>query len=187
MATDATARAGSGDAPSLPFRLQEREVVLQVCRKHWIFLWPRSIFMALVAIVPVIVVAWLLSWAGWFDGLARTIFFVAALVWLAWWAVRIFLNWYRWQNDIWVVTNQRIIDSLKPHPFSHRLSSADLINIQDMTVDRHGPLQTMLNFGDVICDTASGGRDFAIVGVPDPQSVQLLVDRERDRERTRGR
>jgi hypothetical protein len=29
--------------------------------------------------------------------------------------------------------------------------------------------------------------DFRLSGIPRPQEVQLLVDRERDRERTRGR
>jgi hypothetical protein len=45
----------------------------------------------------------------------------------------------------------------------------------------------MLNFGDVVCETASGGgeREFRLSGIPRPQDVQLLVDRERDRERRR--
>lgn len=187
MTTDTPATEKPASQSSLPFPLQQGEEVLQLCRKHWVFLWPRTILLALIAIVPVALAAWLLSMVDQFDGIVRNIFFVVAFVWLLWWGVKMLLNWYRYNNDLWVITSQRIVDSFKPHPFSHRLSSADLVNVQDMTVDRHGPLQTMLNYGDVICDTASGGNDFVLAGVPDPQQVQLLMDRERDRERTRGR
>ncbi|MEX0750946.1 MAG: PH domain-containing protein, partial [Dehalococcoidia bacterium] len=68
------------------------------------------------------------------------------------------------------------------------LSTADLVNVQDMTVERSGLLQTTLNYGDIICQTAStSAGDFVLSGIPRPQEVQLLVDKERDRERTRGR
>jgi hypothetical protein len=66
------------------------------------------------------------------------------------------------------------------------VSTADLVNIQDMTVQRDGVFASILNFGDVLCQTA-GSIDFTLSGVPKPQEIQLLVDRERDRERMRYR
>jgi len=172
----------------LPFPLQENEQVVLVCRRHWIFLWPRTIWLALWAIVPVIVAGLLLSWTDAYDGLVAQIFWVAAAVWLLYWAARIFLNWYRYRHDIWVITNQRIVDSLKNNPFHHKLSTADLVNVQDMTVERSGLLQTALNYGNIICQTAGmSGAEFRLSGIPRPQEVQLLVDKERDRERMRSR
>jgi len=41
----------------------------------------------------------------------------------------------------------------------------------------------VLNYGDIVCETAADGGDFVLAGIPRPQGVQLLVDRERDRER----
>ena len=38
--------------PSLPFPLQDGERVIKVCRRHWIYLWPRLIGMVLAAVVP---------------------------------------------------------------------------------------------------------------------------------------
>lgn len=172
----------------LPFPLQENEQVVLVCRRHWIFLWPRTIWLALWALVPVIVAGLLLSWTDAYDGLVAQIFWVAAAVWLLYWAARIFLNWYRYRHDIWVITNQRIVDSLKNNPFHHKLSTADLVNVQDMTVERSGLLQTALNYGNIICQTAGmSGAEFRLSGIPRPQEVQLLVDKERDRERMRSR
>ncbi|HEY8172078.1 MAG TPA: PH domain-containing protein, partial [Dehalococcoidia bacterium] len=182
-----------GDMPPVtekfPFPLQSNEVATMVCRRHWMYLWPRTIFWALLALIPAGVVFWLISSVDAFDsGPVRTVLLIAALLWLAFWAVRMVLNWYVYHNDIWVITNQRLIDSYKRTPFNHMLSTADLVNLQDMTVHRRGILQTTLDYGDVVCQTAgSRSRDFVLTGVPHPQEVQLFVDKERDRERMRGR
>lgn len=200
MATDATVPeeprdeqlADTGAPPirqRVPFPLQDNESALMVCRRHWIFLWPRTVFYTLIALVPLGIVVWLLRAVDAFDeGIVRTIVVIAAAIWLLYWAVKIFLEWYRYNNDLWVITNQRLVDSYKSNPFNHRLSTADLVNVQDMTVERSGILQTTLNYGDVVCQTAGGERrDFRLSGIPRPQDVQLFVDRERDRERMRGR
>jgi hypothetical protein len=166
----------------VPFPLQDDERVIELVRRHWFFLWPQTILFALFALVPLIVAGWLLSWADVYDNVG-TIFWIISAVWLLYWAVRALLNWYKYHNDIWVITNQRIVDSLKTTPFNHRISSADLVNVQDMSVHRRGIMATALNFGDIDCKTASEGGNFVLSGIPRPQDVQLLVDRERDRER----
>lgn len=180
MATDAM--TGAQDV-KLPFPMQQSEHVILLCRRHWIHLWPKSVLLAIYALLPPLVISLALSWADQYEGAVARIFWIVAAVWLLYWALRIFLNWYRYNNDIWVITNQRIVDSIKSSPFSHRLSTADLVNVQDMTVERRGILQTVLNYGDIVCETAADGGDFVLAGIPHPQDVQLLVDRERDRER----
>jgi hypothetical protein len=67
------------------------------------------------------------------------------------------------------------------------MSTADLVSVLDMTVERNGILRTMFNYGDIVCQTAAEIQEFRMAGIPRPQEVQLLVDKERDRERTRGR
>jgi hypothetical protein len=185
MASEATTyeQAEAG----LPFPLQDSERVLAMVRRHWVFLWPRTLLYLGFAILPPLIISLLMSWAGVYEGVAAQVFWLIAAIWLLYWAVRIFLNWYRYNHDVWVITNQRIVDSIKSNPFSHQLSTADLVNVQDMTVNRSGILATLLNYGDIICETASDSRDFVLSGIPRPQDVQLLVDRERDRERRGGR
>jgi hypothetical protein len=175
----------AADAPSVrvPFPLQQDERVIALIRRHWWFLWPHTAVLALIALVPPIVAGVLMARTDTYDGVAATIFWIASAVWLLYWGVRLYLNWYRYHHDIWVITNQRIVDSLKRHPLSHRMSTADLVNVQDMSIERHGLLPTLLNFGDIVCETASEGGEFVLSGIPRPQEVQLVVDRERDRER----
>jgi hypothetical protein len=166
----------------LPFKLQDGEQVVQVCRRHWWFLWPRTILWVLFALVPVGVVWWALGATDLEDNVGG-FFWIVTLLWLGFWAVRLFLNWYQYRRDIWVITNQRIVDSTQPTPFRHHMSTADLVNIQDMTIEKTGIFATMMNFGDVICQTAGAGGQFRISKVPAPDEVQHLVDKERDRER----
>ena len=187
MTTDSAAAAAPKKEGALHFPLQENERVLTICRRHWFYLWPRTVFYLIAAIVPVAVAGFLVQKAAGLDGTAGKVFWIVALVYLLYWLVRIFLNWYRYHNDIWVITNQRIVDSTKTTPITLKISTADLINVQDMTVERDGLFRTMFNYGDVICQTAAEQQEFRMTGIPRPQEIQLLVDKERDRERLRSR
>ena len=173
--------------PKLPFPLQDGETVLQVCRRHWIYLWPMIGVQFLAAIVPIAFFAWLLNAIGALDGVGSKVYLIIAAVYLIYWGVRLLLTWYRFHNDVWVITNQRLIDSYRRNPFDMNISTADLVNVQDMSVERTGILRTMLDFGNIVCQTASSDQDFNITGVPNPRQTQALVDRERDRERNRLR
>ena len=169
---------------SVPFPLQKREQLLAVVRRHWWFLWPRTLLWAAFAIGAPLVAVWLLDLMNVFDEV-DSFFYIVGGLWFLFWFVRIVFNWYQYYNDIWVITNQRIVDSRKPHPLRHTLASADLVNIQDMTVEKRGLFASMLNFGDVVCQTAAAKHLFVLSGIPRPAEVQLMVDAERDRDRER--
>ena len=171
------------DRASLPFPLQDGERVVQLCRRHWLYLWPNVFLKLIFAIAPPSVVAFLLATTDSYDGVAARLFWALAGLYLLYWAARIFLVWYRYHNDIWVITNQRLVDSFKPNPFSLRVATADLVNVQDMTVERRGLLQTVLDYGDIVCQTAAEQQVFRLSGIPHPRETQAVVDRERDRER----
>src|SRR5690606_23483552 len=123
MATAQSANASKG--PSLPFPLQDGETVVTIARRHWIYLWPLLALRLVAALAPVAILAWLLDLAGVLDGVVRNIFLVVALLYIGYWAVRIALTWYSFYNDIWVITNQRLIDCHRRHPFDMSISTAD--------------------------------------------------------------
>jgi hypothetical protein len=144
-----------------------------------------TVLLTLLAIVPLAIAWWVLDKIGVRDDLG-IFWWIAVLLWLVYWGIRLIFNWYRYHHDIWVVTNQRLIDSIKRHPFHLAVNTADLVNLQDIRVEKSGLTPTMLNYGSVICETAGAGTgEFVIAGIPHPETLQLLIDRERDRERTR--
>lgn len=178
------AQGGSADTrpTGLPFDLQRSERVLRLCRRHWLYFWPSVVGHAALGLAGPVVVALLVGPAG-IGGLAARILIVIALLWAAYWGIRTYLVWYRYRHDLWVVTNQRVVDSIRRHWFHHRMASADVIDIEDMLVFREGLLPTLFNFGDVRCQTAGEVPNFILAGIPRPAEVLGLVDAARDAAR----
>ncbi len=178
---------GEPEAPNvkLTVPLQAGERVIMLRRKHWMYLIPILVLNLVLGLAPILLVAKLLDLIDVSGGKIAVIVYV---LWFLMFAVRALISWYRYYNDTWVITNQRVIDSRRKHPFDLQVSTADLVNIQEMTISRSGLFKTMLDYGDILCETAgSDHREFTIIGVPNPREVKALVDKERDRERTRGR
>jgi hypothetical protein len=171
--------------PHVPFPLQEGERVLQLCRRHWVYLWPNLSLKLILAVLPPLA-AIVLGAGGPSNGTWAVLWIVLAAN-LIYWSVRAFLTWYRYHNDIWVISNQRLVDSFKRHPFSLRVATADLVNVQDITVERDGLLRTVFDYGDILCQTAAETQEFRLTGIPNPRATQALIDKERDRERMRTR
>jgi hypothetical protein len=183
--SESTIQAPAGQ-PKLPFDLQDGETIIQLCRRHWVYLWPAITLQVVLAIAPLVIAAVILDAAG-IDGTAAQIIWGLLALHVLYRIVKAFLFWYRYNNDIWVITNQRLIDSFRKNPFSLAISSADLVNVQDISVNRTGVLRTTLDYGDILCQTAGAVQAFRLIGIPNPRAVQVLVDRERDRERMRTR
>jgi hypothetical protein len=185
----AQAGARSLNPTKTPFALQDGEYVIMLARRHWAFLAVNLGKDILAGLVPVIAIAVLVQMTSGFDGVFGRIVIGLMVLWLGFWAVRGYFTWYKYQNDLWVVTNQRIVDSMKKHWFSHRMSSADLVNVEDMSVNREGIFPTLFNYGDLLCQTAGAQEKFILSGIPEPTEVLGVVDRQRDaakRELMRG-
>ncbi len=167
----------------LPFELQSDEQVLVRLRRHPVHLIWHLAGLVLAGVLPIAAV---LVAAGLTFGLGRTAGLIViglAVVWGVYWAIRGYFTWYRYENDIWVVTDQRLIDSLKNHWFHHRMASADLVDVEDIAVVREGFLQTIFKFGDLRCQTAGEQPNFVLAGIPDPVGVLGTIDRARDEAR----
>jgi hypothetical protein len=167
----------------LPFELQTGEQVLLFTRRHWISFIPKIVAIAVVGFgTPMLLTGLVRSTIGLGSTTWKVAFAVDGL-WLAYWAVRGYFLWFRYQNDIWVVTNQRVIDSVKRNWVNHTMASADLVDIQDIAVQRSGLLPTAFNYGDVRCQTAGELENFVLAGIPAPAKVLELVDASRDAAR----
>lgn len=168
---------------SFPFQLQHGEEPLLVARRHRVYLFLQLGRDILFGLLPVIVLALIINWTTGFDGAAGNVLIGLIVLWLLFWAIRGYFTWYKYQNDLWVVTNQRLIDSMKANWFNHKLASADLVNVEDMSVERRGMFATMFRYGDLICQTAGARPNFVLSGIPNPADVLNLVDSARDKAR----
>lgn len=164
----------------LPVQLQNGEDVIQVIRRHPASLWGRLVLIALVMILALVI--WLTVSANGVLGTLLDITFVLVIVG----GLLIgFMVWYRYRNDLWVITSQRLIDVTRSTPFNQQITTASLTNVQDISIRRKGIFNTALNFGDVICQTASAGsKTFALIGVAKPEQVLDAIDDARAKAKT---
>ncbi len=96
------------------------------------------------------------------------------------------LFWYSWIDyylDVWIVTDQRVVNIKQRGLFSRSISEAKLNRIQDVQAEVHGLLPTFFHFGNVTIRTA-GNETFAVFEqVPSPyetsREILKLVEYEK--------
>lgn len=124
-----------------------------------------------------------------FLALVGTLFVVAAFRWfgaslasslaLGLWLIvipaYIGITWYRWWNDLYILTNLRLVDVDQKGLFHRTVSEIPLENIQDVSFETNGIIQTALNYGAVIVQTSSVTTQVELADVTDPQAIQQTV------------
>lgn len=96
-------------------------------------------------------------------------------LWLIIVPITIGLAWYKWWNDLYILTNQRLVDVDQKKLFYRAVAEAPISNIQDVSFEMRGIVQTFLNYGTVIVQTASVSTRIDMVGMTDPQAVQQAI------------
>lgn len=168
---------------ALPVPLQKDEALLLLVRRHWLYFSLRMAGVAAAGLGGTALAILVVVETFGFDGTPGRIAMAGIAAWALYWLIRGYFTWYRYQNDVWVVTNQRILDSIRRHWFHHQMSSADLVDVEDINVAREGILATAFNFGDVRCQTAGEVPNFILSGIPEPAKVLGTIDAARDAAR----
>ncbi len=79
--------------------------------------------------------------------------------------------------DVWIVTNDRIVNIEQQALFSRTISELDLYKIQDVTSDVKGMLPTFFNYGQVFIQTAGQKERFTFEQVSNPHQIrQRIID-----------
>jgi hypothetical protein len=70
--------------------------------------------------------------------------------------------------DLFIVTNERIVDITQANLLERTISDTPLDNIQDVSASCKGFLPTILNFGSITVQTAGKTAEFTMNLIPDP-------------------
>ena len=95
-----------------------------------------------------------------------------------WW----FYRYWDWQNDIYQISGNRLID-LKKRPLwlEELRRETTLDRIQNVGLSMPGILAQLLNFGSLIIETAGETGAFEFENVHDPRAVQAEIFSRRER------
>lgn len=89
-------------------------------------------------------------------------------------------------NNAWIVTNTRITDVTQLSLFSKESSQMSLANLEDVTADKSGFLQTIFNYGVLRAETAGEVRNFEFKFCPNPDKyAAIMLDVREKFERNR--
>lgn len=105
--------------------------------------------------------------------------FVGSLVYLYAW-LAFFHNWVDYYLDIWIVTNERLLNIEQEGLFSRVISETNISKVQDVTSEVHGKLQTFLDFGEVHVQSAGEEKRFVFEEVPHPREIAQEIIRLHD-------
>lgn len=161
------------------------EKIIMLLRRHWFIMLARILFWALAALLPVIFYFVFADiFGGFFTNEAMYplfILFVATYYLYIWlFAFNSFVDYYL---DVWIVTNKRIINIEQKGLFYRQTSEQRLFRIQDVTSELEGFFSTIVNYGDVIIQTAAKEQKFIFKQVADPQGVAKKIIEMSEKEK----
>ncbi len=161
-------------------RLEERTSDQVVWRKHWVVLIPKLWWALLILLIMITltILPGLRAALGlpesWQDASNIAEFVFGVLTFISF--LRVVWVIADWHNDTYVVTNDQIIHiDRMPLGISENRKSANLSKIQNVSMAIPSTLHWLLNFGNVICQTAAESGAFIFFAVSDPRAVSVEI------------
>jgi uncharacterized membrane protein YdbT with pleckstrin-like domain len=168
---------------------QPGEVTTFFSIKHWIALLRALRFTFLLGILGV--AATIIYGGALLADLPAALLMVISGTLLA---IAVLLTGYHfldWRNDHYIVTSLRVLHVERVLLLREDRDEAPIELVQDVQVNQEGMLANLLNFGDVIIQTAAATEKVVFADVPGPKYVRdaLFAPRQfaRDRERAEVR
>jgi hypothetical protein len=113
-------------------------------------------------------------------GLKQSYIFGVLVLWYMLVITNAFMKFLDWYFNIYVITNERILDfDFSPFAY-HKISEAGLDSIVDATQENIGFFPMLFNYGDVYIQTAGEKREFDFNSVAKPSWVRDKIMDLRD-------
>lgn len=147
-------------------------------RRHWHAIVRHFLLLVVEFFLPIIVAYAFFNLADYVfekeDPLSIIIILAASVYYLFIWLF-FFHHWIDYYLDVWVVTNQRILNIEQEGLFSRTISELNMEMIQDITSEIKGKLATFLNFGNVYVQTAGEEKRFIFEEIPNARQVSSQI------------
>ncbi len=156
---------------------QPEEKVQIFLRRHWIDLTRIFLFTGGMLLVPVVIGA-LIKLSG-TEVLGHPFWGPTALLMLISYLLIVYTLTITeitdYWLDVWIVTNERVMNAEQHGLFNRLVSEVHLEQIQDITSETKGFLETFLTYGDVYVQTAGERERFRFKNVDNPDDVKITI------------
>ena len=162
---------------------RDDEHVITVLRGHWLLFISHIAQLVGLNLLPLLVLAVFYYGVGW-EIPTSGLWYVLGVVITSTYYCFAWLIYYHafvdYHLDIWILTDQRIINIEQKGLFDRIISELNITKVQDVTSEVHGHIQTLFDFGNVYVQTAAEQQRFVFTNVPNPEEVARLVVRAND-------
>lgn len=128
------------------------------------------LFLVPFVIFPILAASGALPNLGMGTGLVITIFWYLGVFTFA------FLNLLYWLFNVYIVTNERVVDVDWNSVIFRKVSSTQIAKIQDVNAAQAGVFAGIFDYGDVQIQTAGAEENFEFKAVPHPQLVAKKIE-----------
>ena len=172
--TPLTAYAMHPDGVRFETQEAEEEVILFL-RQHIIVLVPTAILGVVLVLAPTVFIPLIVRFLKLPIAFPPAYLVVGTAVWYLVTFGLLLSRFIRWFFNIYIVTNERIIDVDFVHLLYKEFSEARLSKVQDLTYKTGGLLAVAFNFGNVAIQTAGQLANFEFELVPSPERVVRII------------
>lgn len=162
---------------------RSNEHTILLMRRHWI-VWTKFIIqLAFFNLVPAIF--FLIAYYGFSVTIsADGPLFIAIVLLLSFYYLGTWLMYFHqfvdYRLDVWILTDQRIINIEQEGLFARVFSELNIAKVQDVTSELKGHAQTFLDYGNVYIQTAGERQRFIFEHVPHPEEISRLIVKAND-------
>lgn len=150
--------------------MDNEEKVVLFLRKHWITNLGWMLMTILLFSAPTLV-----TLTSILDKIPDNFRFVFMLIWYLISIAYFLESFLTWFFNVYIVTDERIIDIDFYNLIYKEISDANIDKIQDVTLKMGGAIRVLFNYGDVLIQTASEVPNFEFEAVPYPDKVVKIL------------
>lgn len=159
---------------------KDEEIILFL-RQHFVVNIGWIIATIILAILPLVAIPLMLG-TEIVSLIPRSYYVVFPIIWYVGVFGYVLVNFIHWYFNVYIVTNERIVDIDWVNLLYKKFSSTNLGNIQDVSYKQGGLLELFFDFGNVYIQTAGSEQNFEFVAVPKADEVVLQINELTDKE-----
>jgi membrane protein YdbS with pleckstrin-like domain len=152
------------------------ELTQRVIFKHAIFILP---FMVALVILAILAVPAIIFISANIDSVSQIVpapvVFIVALFYISILVLLLVAVLWIWRRNKVVITDQHIVDIDQLGLFNRVVSTLRLEEIQDISASVKGPLQTILQYGSIVIQTAGERENFVFNYIPNPYELEHYI------------
>lgn len=149
------------------------EAIVLITRKHWASMIGVIVLIAAMVILPtVLLVIFKFSMPSFLTGWARNVVVLMGSIYFLVVVTVAFFEWVNFYYDLFIFTEDEIIDIKQNGFFNRYITQISLKNVQDVSAHIKGMWPSLFGYGDVVAETAGDKtQTYVIQSIPNPMDV----------------